>query len=99
MISFARHPTAAQRNRQVRDEQTKLLARAKAILSRWDRLHSASVLIGRMERIAESGVIDAEVSACRTMVEAADRLCADIDRLSLVVENVESQQGAGNGLR
>lgn len=57
-----------------------LLIRAKRILSQWHRLHVASVEIGRLERIAESGVLDATIRRSRNLVEEADRLCADIER-------------------
>lgn len=87
MISFAQRQTTAHRNRQVRADMVQLLARAKAILSRWDRLHSMSVMIGRMEKIADSGVVEAEISGCRALIEQADRLCADIDRHAYCVEN------------
>lgn len=83
MISFAQRQTTAHRNRQARADMLQLLARAKAILARWDTLHCASVTIGRMEKIADTGVIDAEVSLSRGLVQQADRLCADIDRLTV----------------
>lgn len=66
-----------------------LLLRARAILSQWHRLHFMSVSIGRLEPIADSGIIEADIRSCRNLVEMADRLCADIDRQALG-ESVES---------
>lgn len=90
MISFVQRQGTVHRNRQMRADMLQLLARAKAIMSRWERLHSMSVMIGKMEKISDSGVIEAEISGCRALVEQADRLCADIDRMTLLggVENV-----------
>ena len=59
-----------------------LLDRAKSILSRWDRLHQISVDIGRFEKISDSGVVDSEIGQCRRIIEQADRLCADIDKIT-----------------
>lgn len=82
MISFSPPQTTARCNRQELVDMRELLARAKVILSRWDRLHQLSVDIGRFEKISDSGVIDSEMNACRRIIEQADRLCADIDRLN-----------------
>jgi hypothetical protein len=82
MISFAQRQTTAHRNRQARADMVQLLARAKAILGRWDKLHAMSVRIGQLERISDSGVVDAEIGECRAIVEQADALCADIDRVN-----------------
>ena len=81
MISFAQRQTTAHRNRQARADMVQLLARAKAIMSRWDKLHTMSVRIGQLERISDTGVINAEVSDCRKIIEQADTLSADIDKL------------------
>lgn len=62
------------------DDAISLLERARSVLSRWDRLHSLSVDVGRFEKISESGVVDSEIGQCRRIIEQADRLCADIDR-------------------
>jgi hypothetical protein len=59
-----------------------LLVSAKLILSQWEKLHLLSVQVGRLETIGYSGVIDLEIEQCRKIIERADRLCADIDRLS-----------------
>lgn len=72
----------AHRNRQACADMVQLLARTRAVLRQWEKLHTMSVTIGRMEKIADSGVIDAEISGCRTLVQQADRLCADIDKLN-----------------
>ena len=82
MISFADRQSTAHLNRQARADMLQLLARAKAIMRRWNNLHDMSVTIGRMEKVADTGVVDAEVTACRSIVEQADRLCADIDRIN-----------------
>ncbi len=57
-----------------------LLSRARLLLGQGLRLHLTSVEIGRYERIADTGVIDAEVADARKILEAMDRLCADLDR-------------------
>lgn len=77
-----RHDLARVDSRQDRalDRSQVLLRRAKSILSQWHRLHVASVTIGRLEKIAGTGVIDAQVREARNLVEEADTLCADIDR-------------------
>lgn len=83
VITFAQRQTTAHRNRQARADMVQLLARARAVLARWGKLHADSVRIGILQEIADTGVIDAEIEACRKVVEQADRVCADIDRLSL----------------
>ena len=92
MITFAQRQTTAHRNRQSRADMVQLLARAKAILSRWGKLHADSVRIGIFQPVAYSGVLDAEIEACRKTIEDADRLCADIDRLAMACGMNESQQ-------
>lgn len=57
-----------------------LLSRSRLLLGQALRLHLASVEIGRFERIADTGVIDAEAKAAANIMEAIDRLCADIDK-------------------
>ena len=64
---------------------TPLLQRARLLLGQGLRLHLTSVNIGRYERVAETGVIDAEVADARKILEAMDRLCADMDRVEAEV--------------
>lgn len=62
------------------DKLVRLLRRARHALGRAQELHLASVKIGRMEPIADSGVIDVEIVLGRLLLESFDSLCADIDR-------------------
>jgi len=53
-----------------------LLCRARLILDQWYLLHTNSVAIGRLEGLADSGLADKEIEACRKLVEEADLMCA-----------------------
>jgi hypothetical protein len=81
MICRSGLPGGSVRRRRASAE-SKLLVRAKAILAQWTALHCLSVRIGQLERIAAAGVLDAEIRGARNIVEQADRLCADIDKLT-----------------
>jgi hypothetical protein len=52
--------------------ETELLHRAKAILAQWSSLHCLSVRIGQLEKLADSGIADAEIqigrASCRERV-------------------------------
>lgn len=63
-----------------RQRTTVLLSKAREQLAQWHRLHLLSVSIGRMEELADCGVIDREIREARALIESADRLCADISR-------------------
>lgn len=75
-----------------------IVRRARMALARMQRLHYASVTIGRLERIADTGVCDGEIKECRTIMEQIDTTMAEADRF-LVDETLGSQQEAASGLR
>jgi hypothetical protein len=58
-----------------------LLARSRSILATIGELHIVSVQIGRFEAVGDSGAISGEIRKAREIMELADRLQADIDRL------------------
>jgi hypothetical protein len=70
--------------------QRMLLRRAKMILGQCMRLHSLSVKIGQLEELSDTGICDAECAEAATIIEDADRLCADIDKLMEVPHTVVS---------
>jgi hypothetical protein len=59
-----------------------LLERSRAILATIGELHIVSVQIGRFEAVGDSGAISGEIRKAREIMERADRLQADIDRLA-----------------
>ena len=59
-----------------------ILARCRSILATFGELHIVSVQIGRYETVGDSGAISGEIRRAREILELADRLQADIDRLT-----------------
>lgn len=70
-----------------------IVRKSRIALSRMQRLHFASVTIGRLERIADTGVCDGEIKECRAIIERCDTTLAEIDRF-LVDETLECQHGS-----
>jgi hypothetical protein len=58
-----------------------LLARSRSILATIGELHMVSVQIGRFEAVGDSGAISGEIRKAREIMEVADLLQADIDKL------------------
>lgn len=71
-------------------QAVEIVRKARMALARMQRLHFASVTIGRLERIADSGVCDGEIKECRTIMEQIDTTMAEADRF-LVDETLGSQ--------
>ena len=65
-----------------KSQQQALLTEAQSLLHNVLRLHTQSVMIGKLEHLEESGIIDHEIDQVRRFIERADTLCADIDRLN-----------------
>ena len=59
-----------------------LLSEAHHLLHGILRFHTQSVAIGKLEHLEESGIIDHEIDQARRFVEAADRICAEIDLIT-----------------
>jgi len=59
-----------------------LLARARALVKESISFHIASVNIGKLEHLSETGIIKREMEEVRDYIERADKLQADIDRLT-----------------
>ncbi len=64
------------RKRRERD----LLQDARFLLGKMLALHVASVRIGQLEAVADTGVLRDEIEQARQLIENADRLSARIDR-------------------
>jgi hypothetical protein len=58
----------------------RLLRRAKSILAQWHRLHFQSVAIGRCEQAGLTDLCVSEITNARGTIEAADQICAEIDK-------------------
>ncbi len=56
-----------------------LLSRSKRLLSQLLRLHIVSVDIGRLEQVADAGVVTEECRQAAAILEDGDLLCAEID--------------------
>ena len=59
---------------------SQLLSLCRRALSQSMALHLHSVNIGRLEPIADSGVLDEDAKEARIILEQMDRACAEIDR-------------------
>lgn len=70
----------AGRPRKPRPTAEQILLLAHRALGGALRLHLASVRIGCFERMADSGILDADAETARDIIEQMDRACALIDR-------------------
>ena len=63
-----------------RDAALMMLRRCRAILAQTMRFHLDSVTMGKLEPVADCGVIDLEAQRGRDHMEKCDTLLADIDK-------------------
>lgn len=75
MICLNRLPGGSRRRR-----ERELLQDARRLLGKMLHLHTASVRIGQLEAVADSGVLREEIETSRQLIENADELAARIDR-------------------
>ena len=79
--------TGNRRDKAFKDDEfrvtaTRLLARARALAKDAQTFHWYSYKMAAYEKIIETGALVLEIAFCRDYCERADRLQADIDRLT-----------------